>query len=1042
MATQATVSLVVDETGAVAGLNRFNQRATASLSGATTQARALNVEMNAVGNAGTVAGDKMSAGFQKATGHALTNLDSVRLLRDDLGVHIPRAMEKLIASTAAFQAVASIAFSTFAAVGIVELVGTLGKRIYDAFSKGGEEARALAQDVADLNIQMRNTNDSLDLQIAKLQEERAKLEGKPRDGIHLALLEDIDAAETLAAKLKDVFATFQTDLAKMGGNAFVNLLTGGTGTGQEQKMAVEHAKWLSQQTTMQGVLGESQSFDTALQQRLSELRGKQADSDKARAAVDAARAASRTRGGAVPGATVADYTEEIKATEAMIDFNKKQQVEIQKTIDLNKEQDRLDQARASKEAGDTAMRERQQAIELVARLQREATEAGMQGEELANQRRLDQIEETTRRLTALKQAYMIPGAVQEINDAYFAEQGQRIVEMQNKAALAISQYRIQAMPEGEDKIRAEHDQQVNRNNISLTGDDRSAANVAAEAEMNRKLDQLRQENQKKQDEADNEAQQQIRRNQQRDLDYDRQAADAERRVKSDGLQGWVSDHQAAVAAIEARRTELRNKLRDEYFDEGIEDEEYYRREVDIARTASAEIQEENQRMAHQVSQTLQDAFTNPVEFIKSRMQKMFFDIIADWIERSKLFQSVFGSAASNGAGGMLGSIMTGSAPWSHASIGGVTSQTSGVSVGSVIPGSGGMVMTPAGPVPTFDPNSPAYQHFVSNGVPGSTSPGVGGSIPSGGGGGLPPNTWPGSGGGSGGGSSAAASGIGKAAGVGYAGYSGYEDTVAAYKSGSVGGMMKGAMGDAMAGAMIGSMFGPAGTLIGAGIGAAIGLTAGAIGMIEGEGGRIPARDYYKKSIFPALENDRNNSGSQDFQTAVSDVNRKAADGMVYMRGHWGTDAANWVNQNYLMKEQASVLSQIESRARGGSQYVSMSANQFHSGGAINGFGDLATSSNEGFIHAMLGEAVVNPPAYSAHRPAVDAMNAGASPEAIAAMYARPSDSGGAQGPDLHVHIHTLDSRTTDSWMRNGGARMIAKHLNNFNTQYAGDGISG
>ena len=52
------------------------------------------------------------------------------------------------------------------------------------------------------------------------------------------------------------------------------------------------------------------------------------------------------------------------------------------------------------------------------------------------------------------------------------------------------------------------------------------------------------------------------------------------------------------------------------------------------------------------------------------------------------------------------------------------------------------------------------------------------------------------------------------------------------------------------------------------------------------------------------------------------------------------------------------MQQLTREARAGRAQFSMSATQFHDGGMIGDFGDLATSSNEGFIHAMRGEIVM------------------------------------------------------------------------------------
>ena len=216
-------------------------------------------------------------------------------------------------------------------------------------------------------------------------------------------------------------------------------------------------------------------------------------------------------------------------------------------------------------------------------------------------------------------------------------------------------------------------------------------------------------------------------------------------------------------------------------------------------------------------------------------------------------------------------------------------------------------------------------------------------------------------------------------------------------------------------------------------------------MAMGEAGNLGARGYYQQSVLPTLEADMNTSGG-DYQSAAADVGKTASDAMAYMSGHFGTLSAQWVNANYMQKEATLVLQRIEDSAKGGRQYTTLSASQFHTGGTISGFGSLGTSGNEGFVHAMLNETVMNTQASGTHGPALSAMNSGASAGDIASMYlagAKPSGAASSpSGGDTHFHIHTLDTKTMDSWLKNGGARQITKHQNTYAGQYAGDGISG
>jgi hypothetical protein len=286
-------------------------------------------------------------------------------------------------------------------------------------------------------------------------------------------------------------------------------------------------------------------------------------------------------------------------------------------------------------------------------------------------------------------------------------------------------------------------------------------------------------------------------------------------------------------------------------------------------------------------------------------------------------------------------------------------------------------------------------------------------------------------------------GLGIAGVVGTAGYTAEQSTVKAFDNGDP---LSGAVGDASAGAAIGSLFGPEGTLIGAGIGAGVGAAAGLVGLVAGEGGNLAARSYYEQSVLPTLESDMSNPNG-DFQSADSSVGTTSSQALAYMTQKWGKSAADWVNVNYMQKEVNAVLQRINDVAAGGHQYTTLSASQFHTGGTISGFGSLGTSSNEGFIHAMLNETVMNTQASTAHGPVLSAMNSGASASDVASMYLAGANPSGGTAPaaagDTHNwSVNALDAKSFSSFLKSGGAQLIVKHTNTYASEYAGDGISG
>ena len=608
-----------------------------------------------------------------------------------------------------------------------------------------------------------------------------------------------------------------------------------------------------------------------------------------------------------------------------------------------------------------------------------------------------------------------------------------------------------------------------------------------------------------------------------DLEYDRQAAQAEARVRGESLTGWIASYRNATAEIQDAESQRLARLANDAQKEGLTQQEVAQRRIDIEREANAQIAQQQAEMQHQVSNLLERAFQDPIGTIKSAMEKLMFDILAQWLMQLHAFQAIFGtslssmqpggaSGPSGATGGILGAITRAVGPRPTFGDDPSLPQSGPVANGETIPDSGGMVMTPSGPVPqlssspgvitnfggaaqeaTSAASSPAVRSVISNfqrsqdagfslrsgtarpslAHPGEvdtvSTPGTG-EIPGvvmpeysstgGSNGPIEPTDTPGTGtipsepmpqypnGGYSTGYTGAANTAMGVAGAGMAGYEGYQDTSSAFKSGTIGGTFKGALGDAAAGATIGMFVGgPVGAAIGAGIGAAVGLAAGTIGMIMGEGGKLAARDYYKKTIFPEIENLRTANNVSDPVSAISQVNQMAFDGMMYMTQHWGQGSASWVDDNYLRKEQMLAIGQLEARARGGAYAVAASANQFHTGGMVTGFGDLATSGTEGFIHALQYETVMNPAASMSHGSVLDAMNRGASPTDVARMYLGAGSSGASAsaapaGGDSHSWtVHAIDAKSFRDLLRGGGAAVVKSEVNRFTSVYGGDGVS-
>jgi hypothetical protein len=284
-------------------------------------------------------------------------------------------------------------------------------------------------------------------------------------------------------------------------------------------------------------------------------------------------------------------------------------------------------------------------------------------------------------------------------------------------------------------------------------------------------------------------------------------------------------------------------------------------------------------------------------------------------------------------------------------------------------------------------------------------------------------------------------------GAGVGAYTGAKGMMASFESGNAGGILSGATSGAELGGSVGMLFGPEGAEIGAGIGAAAGLAVGALGDVTGEGGRLGGAKYFKTSMKPQMEAAESAyaKGSGTATSALSAIDGIVQSGMTTLFQKYGTDASVWVRDNYITTEQKFLSGEINRMGGAGKDYAATSAVQFHGGGTIRNFGDLATSGNEGFIHAMAGEKVTNPSASTTHGPYIDAMNAGASESDVAGMYLRNAGGAGGGGGDTHihqygdVHVSALDTSDFEDYLGNrGGMDAIAKMSNQRSTVYGGD----
>jgi len=1031
----------------------------------------LNNALKNVGAQGTASFKQAGAAADQAKGHFQTNLDSVRLLSQEFGFRLPRAIESMLSRMPAVTGALNSMIGGLAAIAGIEV-----------FARVAEGAYKLYNEYIDLNAQADKFYETL----KKTQEQ------------DIANTRSIETTQMRQDRASSSATNSQRAAQVFHGSAFGDLMQGNIGSFITD-LAQAHglAKDAVTNTSNLIKLGKVE-LDQTHQRALAQIELNHAmDASLGPAAKASAELAKKTQ---------------IDAENRS--FDRKQEMYYGNPSPGNAgatEQQMKDQQARDEFSAQMTLIDRKERDERI-KAQNEAINAGLEGEARYVAQRDEAIAEITRKYQdgeiSRRTARSVTASLEQ---KYDNEASERLQKQMDQAQQMLREAQQSGLKGGA-LITAQHNNAIEKINTDRTLDpqaaaiERQAAGITATQKMSELEDQfadhvtsldagrvvsslnafakidasaqkqiadlqklydddfknaeltdaqkLQAERNLQQgiaaiDAASAEQKRQLaERNSEEDLRYDQQAQQAESRVREAGITGWIASYQNGIANIEGQEHARLVKLQDDVAKEGLTRQEESQRYQDIVRTANAEVEQQNQQMQQKIAGDLQAAFTNPVEFIKSQMEKMFFEIIAGWIMRMNVFKNLFGQTmgslqpggagvASGGIGGILGSagsllqgipgtrgIVSGNPSISGASGSGMASAVGAqANNGSSVGGALSDVSSAAHTLGSLrlpgasDSSGPLAANGQDVDLTGATGTAASST-------------------------SNAMSTLGGAAAIGMGGFSAAQTTVKAFESGDP---LQGTLGDAAAGASIGMLGGPIGALIGAGVGAAVGAAAGLTGMVSGEAGKLGARDYYRKSVFPQLESYLNNT-STDYQSAVSQVGSTADQALTYMRVHFGRDAAAWVENNYMQKEVARVLARVEDAAAGGRGSLARSAVQFHSGGTIGGFGDLATSGNEGFIHAMLGETVMTPNATRAHGPALNAMLNGASSSDIAAMYlagSRPFTSA-PSGGDTHHHysISALDAKSFSSFLKNGGAQTIVKHTNRYASQYAGDGING
>ena len=133
---------------------------------------------------------------------------TVMVLGEEIGVHLPRHVQRFIAELPGVAGAMSAAFSGVAVVAIGVAIYEAGEKVVEFIHKNEEAARKNAEAWRSVSTPLRLSTEQLQLANDKLSNAIAKVEHKPENKLKEALDEAIVSADELAQKL-------DTDIAKI-----------------------------------------------------------------------------------------------------------------------------------------------------------------------------------------------------------------------------------------------------------------------------------------------------------------------------------------------------------------------------------------------------------------------------------------------------------------------------------------------------------------------------------------------------------------------------------------------------------------------------------------------------------------------------------------------------------------------------------------------------------------------------------------------------------------------------------------------------------
>src|SRR6267154_1984786 len=155
---------------------------------------------------------------------------TLMLLGEEIGVHIPRHLQRMIAELPGVGPALATAFSSVAVLAAIEVIA----KVIEKIQKYREEAQKTAEAWTQLGVETVKSSDAIRVANDKLEESLARLQGKTPNGIKTLLDEARKAADELADALDKDGKKMDDLIKKSGVSLFARLFEGAEGISDVQ----------------------------------------------------------------------------------------------------------------------------------------------------------------------------------------------------------------------------------------------------------------------------------------------------------------------------------------------------------------------------------------------------------------------------------------------------------------------------------------------------------------------------------------------------------------------------------------------------------------------------------------------------------------------------------------------------------------------------------------------------------------------------------------------------------------------------------------